>query len=256
MPLIHTCSAPRQTVHKRFPAKRPAGYCPSVLTFGPPPRELKRSLSDLLVAGAVSQDLHAAFVQTLAANNGNLGPTWTALRANKNIPAADLTTLNTVLSAGELLTGNLPLVKDTLQRLANQSLASLSDLALLDESDWVARITAIDPDATTIPQVLPGDTAADRVARFAKSLATRFAGRFSTTAFRGALSKATTTPFANKDEIVSFLAANATFNLHKTSIDQYLVKNKGTISAPALSELKTAQRLHRVSPHYATEIGR
>ena len=212
----------------------------------------KTSLSDLLVAGAVSQDLHAAFVQTLAANNGNLGPTWTALRANKNIPAADLTTLNTVLSAGELLTGNLPLVKDTLQRLANQSLASLSDLALLDESDWVARITAIDPDATTIPQVLPGDTAADRVARFAKSLATRFAGRFSTTAFRGALSKATTTPFANKDEIVSFLAANATFNLHKTSIDQYLVKNKGTISAPALSELKTAQRLHRVSPHYAT----
>jgi hypothetical protein len=212
----------------------------------------KTSLNDLLVAGAVPSDLQTAFVQALAADNGNLGPAWTALRANKNIPAADLTTLNTVLSAGELLTGNLPLVKDALQRLADKSLATISDLALLDESDWVARIAAVDPEATSIPQVLPADTAAERILRFAKALAARFAGRFATTAFRGGLLKATSSAFTQKDELVSFLAANTTFNLHTTSIDQYLVKNSVTISPPGLSELKTAQRLHRVSPHYAT----
>jgi Resolvase, N terminal domain len=108
----------------------------------------KTPLNDLLAAGAVAQNVQTAFVQAYAANGGRLGPTWKTLRADKSLATADLTTLNTVLSAGELLTGNLPLVKDTLKRLADKSLASLKDLALLDEADWEARIRSVDPDAT------------------------------------------------------------------------------------------------------------
>ena len=212
----------------------------------------KTALNDLLAAGSVAQNVQTAFVQAYAANSGKLGPTWKTLRADKSLPAADLATLNTVLSAGELLTGNLPLVKDTLQRMSQKTLASLSDLALLDQSDWEARISQVDPGATSIPQVLPGDTAAVRIARFAKSLAARFAGRFQTTAFVGGLSKAKTTAFAHKDELISFLSANPKFNLRSTHIDHFLASNKLAISAPALDELKAAQRLHRVSPHYAT----
>ena len=213
----------------------------------------KTPLNDLLAAGNVAAMLQVTFVETFAANNGALGATWRALRADKSFNPTELDALNTVLKSGELLTGNLPLVKDTLQRLSDGSLANLDDLALMDEADWVTRIEQADPSATSIPQVLPNDTAADRIARFAKSLAGRFAARYPTTAFRGALMKATeNSPFRETQTLVRFLAANASFDLHATSIDHYLVNNKLTINAPALAELKTAQRLHRVAnypPH-------
>ncbi len=80
----------------------------------------KTSLNDLLAAGSVAQNVQGAFTRAYAANGGRLGPTWKTLRADKSLTKADLATLNTVLSAGELLTGNLLLVKDTLQRLSRR----------------------------------------------------------------------------------------------------------------------------------------
>jgi hypothetical protein len=213
----------------------------------------KTSLNDLLAAGNVADTVKAAFTQAYADNAGQLGPTWTALRANRNLSSADLAMLKTTLSVGELLTGNLPLVKDTLSRLSQKTLATVQELALLDENDWMARITAVDPQATTIPQVLPTDTPQQRIARFAKALAGRFAGRYPTTAFAGGLSKAQTSAFANtKTELISFLTANPSLSFRHTNIDQFIATNKTAISAPALADLKTAQRLSRISPHYPT----
>lgn len=213
----------------------------------------KTALNDLLAAGKVASAVKRAFVAAYSANSGRLGPTWTALRANKALPAADLATLSTTLSLGELLTGNLPLVNDTLDRLAKKTLASIQDLALLDESDWAARITSLDPTAASIPQVLPEDTAEQRIARFAKSLASRFASRFPTTAFAGGLTRAASTSFADtRQELVTFLSAQPTLSLKHTNIDRFLASNKVTLSRAALSDLKTAQRLFRLSPHFAT----
>jgi Tc toxin complex TcA C-terminal TcB-binding domain/Neuraminidase-like domain/Putative peptidoglycan binding domain/Salmonella virulence plasmid 28.1kDa A protein len=211
----------------------------------------KTPLNDLLAAGNVTDAVKTAFVEAYAANSGQLGPTWRALRANKKLPSADLATLNRTLSLGELLTGNLPLINDTFQRLKRGTLANVQNLALLDETDWVARIAAIDPEGNSIRQVLPGDTAQQRIERFAKELAARFSSRYPTTAFAGGLSKAKSSSFQSKDELVSFLMANPTLSFHKTNIDHFLATNKLTISALALADLKTAQRLFRASPHYA-----
>lgn len=212
----------------------------------------KTPLSSLLAAGNTTSAVQTAFVAAFAANGGRLGPTWKALRANKSLSTADLATLNTTLSVGELLTGNLPLVNDTLQRLAQKTLARVSDLALLDENDWIARITALDPQAASIPSVLPNDTPATRIARFAKALTERFAGRYPSTAFVGGLTKAQSSSFQTKAELISVLTANPSLNLKKTNIDQYVATKKVTISAPALAELKSAQRLFRISPHYVS----
>ena len=212
----------------------------------------KTSLNDLLAAGAASAAAQAAFVQAYAANNGQIGPTWTQLRQNKNLTAADFTGLNTILNVGELLTGNLPLVKDTLNRLSTGSLSNVQNLALLDESDWVARITQVDPEASSIPQVIPSDTPQQRIARFAESLYKRFSGRYPTTAFAGGLSKAASSSFQSKVELTTFLTANPALSFKTTNVDQFLATNKLTMSAAALADLKTAQRLFRISPHYTT----
>ena len=68
----------------------------------------KTPLNDLLAAGGVSPAVQAAFTSAYAASNGQLGPTWKALRANTALPAADLAILDTTLSLGELLSRESP----------------------------------------------------------------------------------------------------------------------------------------------------
>jgi hypothetical protein len=212
----------------------------------------KTSLIDLFSTGGVSDAAKTAFLQAYAGNVGKLGPTWKVLRANKGLTPADLAALNTTLSLGELLTGNLPLIKDSLSRLSQKTLASVQDLALLDEDDWAQRITSVDPNATSIPQVLPDDTPQQRIARFAKALASRFAGRYPSTAFAGYLSKAPNSSFGKtKSELVSFLSANPKFQIKRSNIDQFVAQNKIAISGAALADMKLAQRLFRLSPHAA-----
>jgi hypothetical protein len=210
------------------------------------------SLNDLFAAGEVTQAVQSAFVQAYAKNNEQLEPTLATLRENEDLPVADLDTLDTTLSLGELLTGNIPLISDTLSRLSGKTLASPQDLALLDENDWIARITDVDPDRKSIPSVTPGDTPEQRIAQFATSLAARFTDRYPTTAFVGGLSKAKTSAFRAKDEMVTFITSNPKFEFKTTSIDQYIVTNKTRLSSAAVADLKTAQRLFRISPSYST----
>ncbi len=210
------------------------------------------SLNDLFAAGKVTQAVQSAFVQAYAKNNEQLEPTLATLRENKELPVADLDSLDTTLSLGELLAGNIPLIGDTLGRLSGKTLASPQDLALLDENDWIARITDVDPDRKSIPSVAPGDTPEQRVAQFATSLAARFTSRYPTTAFVGGLAKAKTSAFDAKDEIVTFITSNPKFEFKATSVDQYIVTNKTKLSSAALADLKTAQRLFRISPSYST----
>ena len=211
----------------------------------------KTPLNDVLAAAGVDPAASTAFVQAYAASGKRLRPTWKALRANTALTNEQLAALNTALNASELLGGNVVLVKDTMQRLAQGGLTKVRDLALLDETDWVARIQELDPEASTIPPVLPDDAPAQRITRFAKALAERFASRYLTTAFAGGLGKAATSSFAAREELVSVLSAHPTFNLRRTNIDQYVARNNVEISAPALDSLKTLQRLSLLSPHYA-----
>lgn len=212
----------------------------------------KTPLNDVLSAAGVEAAVSAAFTQAYAASGKRLRTTWKLLRADPALTKEQLATLNTALNASELLGGNLVLVKDTLQRLARGELASVQNLALLDEADWVARIERLDPQASTIPQVLPDDTPAQRIARFAKALAERFQSRYLTTTFLGSLSKAAGSAFAAREELVSVLAANPRLNLRRTNIDRYVARNNLELSTEALGSLKTLQRLSFLSTRYAT----
>src|ERR1039458_4717139 len=166
-------------------------------------------------------------------------------------PGNWLATLETTLSAGEHLSGHLPLVKDTLARLSQEALASVQNLALLDESDWMARIAAVDPQAASITQVLADDTVLTKTTRIAKALSERFAARYPTTAFASRLSKAQTSSFAEtKDELAAFLIANPAFTFQHTNVDHFVASNKVTLSARAVADVKAAQRLARLCPDY------
>jgi hypothetical protein len=213
----------------------------------------KTALNDLLTAGGVADAAKTAFAREYARNNGHLEATRQVLRANNNLQAADLDTLDLTLTAGELLAGNVPLVKDTLSRLPQKTLTGVQNLALLDENDWTAKITEVDPQAASIPAVLPDDTPQQKIFLFAKGLSARFSAKYPTTAFAGRLSKDQASSFAKtKDELVGFLTANPTFAFKSTNIDHFIATNKISISADALADAKTAQRLSRIAGDYAS----
>jgi hypothetical protein len=208
------------------------------------------SLNELLAAGAFPPSVHTAFLQSYAASGKRLDRTWDALRTDTRLAEADRAALNDVLSVGELLGGHLPLVRDTLRRLGQRTLASLQDLALLSQKDWEARIREVNADAVTTPRGSRNDMAADHIVRLAASLTQRLAERYPTPAFVGGLSRTPESSFATRDELVSCLAANPGFDLRLGNIDQFVAGNTLSISPAALAELKAVQRLHRILPHY------
>jgi hypothetical protein len=211
----------------------------------------KTSLSDLLNAGGISEAVQASFVKAFADHDRHLESTRATLRAKKELVSEDLDKLDVTLCAGKALGGNLLLVKDTFSRLSQKQLASVQDLALLDENDWVARITALDPEAASIAPVFPDDPASRRIARFAKALTERFAAEYPTTTFAARLAKAQTSSFADtKDELVTFLTAHPKFDLKTTNIDHFVATNKVTLSAAALRDAKIALRLWRLGQGY------
>ncbi|HEY1892793.1 MAG TPA: neuraminidase-like domain-containing protein [Steroidobacteraceae bacterium] len=209
------------------------------------------SLNDLLAAGNVDQSTRSAFTRAYAASGARLDATWAALQADKNVTPAQLATLGTTLSAGELLAGNLPLVKDTLQRLLQGTLTSVQNLALLDATDWAARIQQVDPQATSIASSSANDTP-QRIATFSKALADGIAVRYPTTAFLGGLQKAQSSSFKARSELIQVLTAHPDIDLSAAVLDQYVATNQLKLSATALSDLKTVQRLQRLSPGYAS----
>ena len=202
--------------------------------------------------GDVSEHVQTAFIQAYAASGRRLGPTWKTLRADKTLTEADLAALNTVLSGRAFERSSSPGQRHFARRLSNKTLARLKDLALLDQSDWEARIRSLEPEATTIPPERPGDTPADRIAHFAQALAPQLAARFGSSSFLGGLSKAKASSFGTSPELVTFLTANPSFDIGLTSVDQFVAANKSTISVAGLADLKTAQRLYRVVPDYAS----
>ena len=86
----------------------------------------KTPIGDVLNAAGVDAAVGAAFIKAYAAAGGRLGPTWKALRADKTLTKQQLATLNTALNASELLGGNVVLVKDTMQRLAQGALKGVA----------------------------------------------------------------------------------------------------------------------------------
>lgn len=210
----------------------------------------KTPLSTLLKAAAVDPAVSSAFLQAYAASGRQLSAAWKTLNADKALEPAALTHLGTTLRLGALLAGNLPLLQDSLARIDAKNLASVRDLALLSASDWESRIERVDPNAASIPQVTPGDTAAERTERFAKALAQRLELRYPTTAFVGGLQRTPGSAFRTRETLITFLSANPTLSLRRSNIDKFMVTNKLNLAADALAELKLAQRLHRTVPQY------
>ncbi len=210
----------------------------------------KTALKDLLAKGNVSAQVQAAFGKAYTEAEGRWRVTWQTLSSNPQFPEQELATLRTTLRLGSLLRGNLTVFGDALARV-QQPGSSIRDLARMDQSDWVARITEIDPQANSIPAVVPNETPQQRIQRYASRISANFANRYPTAAFAGGLAKAQNSLFQEKEALLGFFNAQPKFSLGASNIDQFIAKNQVQLAPAAVNELKTAQRLFRVSRNFS-----
>jgi hypothetical protein len=210
----------------------------------------KTGLKDLLEAGGVAAEDQAAFIQAYSDTGRSLSETWRRLRADEGMSKAARSRLYVVLRLGEQLAGNLIAIKDTLQRLDSGEIASVRHLSLMDVDDWSARMRALDAPAETISQVVPGQTAEERIGRYARAVVSRLARREPTLAFAGALDKAKASSFTTKGEMAAFIKTNPKFDFKKTHIDRFVAAGKLSMTPEGIAELKIAQRLHRIALGY------
>jgi hypothetical protein len=180
------------------------------------------TLNQVLTAGSVPQAVQTAFLQAYSSNGGQVVAAVSTVSANASISKADVATLTSTLTASQLFLGSTLLVQATLPQLAGGTLANLQSLALVTTSEWVTRITALDPQGSTLPPLSTGDSPTARIAAFAASVTSQIAEAYPTMAFAGALQQNPNVNLTTRAQLASFLVANPTFDLAGTNIDQFV----------------------------------
>ncbi len=190
----------------------------------------------LLDAGNIPTATQNQFYQAYVAAGAQIDTVWTTLQSD-GVSSALLTQLQNTVTAGDLLPESLPLIKDTLARIAAGTLASVDDLAQLSDADWEARLRSLGTDAGTVTSL-------------AQTLTVRFAALYPATALAGAFKAAQTSSFQSHTQLVALLAAHPTIDLVQSDLTTW--KPKGFRSRPqVLADLKAAQRLSRVASSFS-----
>lgn len=213
----------------------------------------KTPLRDLLATGKLSGAVQERFLQIYADNLERPRAFWKIVKKDPAFSPQIVDQIKTTLTAGELLSGHLPLIDSVLGDVAGQRVSGLRDLAKLDKGGWARRLREVDPDAAQIKPMLPDETPDQRIVRFGAILEARFESRFPTAAFAARLDRAPTEGSAipERRAMAGFLQEHAALDLARMSIDRYVVENKVEVSAPTLDALKMTQRLFRLAPRYA-----
>jgi hypothetical protein len=215
----------------------------------------KTPLSTVLATGNVPDELQTKFLNLYAANPKDVDGAIAQLQKDPAVTKQDLATLRFTLGAGELLSGNLPLLQHAVAQRSAGSIKGAGDLARLDVAGWTTVLNQVDPSATSIPPVLPGETPQQRIARLATTLAYRFEKRFPTPALADRLANDSAPPLASSTDVNTFLTNNFSLELRDMHLDRFLRDYPTALNgigdpAATVNDLKRIQRVFRLFPSY------
>ncbi|HSS03156.1 MAG TPA: neuraminidase-like domain-containing protein, partial [Kofleriaceae bacterium] len=169
--------------------------------------------------------------------------------------------LRFTLEAAALLGNHLPLVRQVQELRAAKKISTTRDLARFDEMDWAELLGKADPDGSKISSAAHPAIAStggrDRVAVFARALATRLGDRYPTTALAGRLAKGKAAlPLTESAAVQRFLSRAPSFCIRHTNIDRF-VHDMGADTLPTggdhaqiIADLKTLQRGYKLTSRF------
>lgn len=209
-----------------------------------------QNLKTLLNNSKIKQQDYTTIAQVFSENKGINTGFWESLKADANSlsPAAVADFANTV-EIGNATKNHLPTLQFFKSKIvANSQFKTASSFAKLNENEIAG---LINENGKQVPDNIPGDTPAQRVAAYAAAIKKRLDVLFPAVSMvaeikRGGNGANTLT---NISDVETFLDANPELNFRQENIDKYLADKNITLNEKTLNDVKTVQRVYKLTAH-------
>ncbi|MEP7304387.1 MAG: hypothetical protein ABJA98_02605 [Acidobacteriota bacterium] len=224
------------------------------------PTGLPATLATILGLAISEPKLIEQFLTSYQSWDKDLAGFWKQMAVQgKPLPAATLVKAQHAIQLGGVTGYHPQMTKALLDILGTTAAPTLRDLARWDENDWTAFVKQVGQknQIVAVPPVIPGDGDSARIGNYAKTLARVLADAFPTAALAGRLAKDTQPPFKAPGDVGTFLNNNPTFDFAQHPVYSLVAKDSpfklAGVQNPAvfLNDMKSAQRLFRLTPDYA-----
>ena len=211
-----------------------------------PDGHVETSLSGLLGTIGLSAAQQSVLLTRYALHQGTIQEFWTTLKADPEFGQPTLVEgLQFTLQLGTLAGGYVPLVKELQDRRKIGQIKNIQDLATLQHEDWMVLVND-----TGTPPGTPGETEAERVEYYAKTLEQTIEVAFSTPVIVAGLKRRNS---PDQQDLLRFFDNSPDFTF-ETNIDRYLLEKSDaavagiTDVAKMTQQLKQQQRVYNLAP--------
>ncbi len=236
-----------------------------------PPAPGATPVRDVLAAALTTPEKQQTFFELYANVEGPVSELWASLREHPEL-GGDVDTLQTTLRLGFLTHNHVPLVQHLQGAIADGSLArvkpaargaraamlplgELSDLAALDEGDWLGLIQGDGGETPPIgfPEITPGESDEEKAANYASAITATVEAAFPT---QFVASRTAESGEAGADDLGLFFENNPQFDIRTTRVDAYVAENPGALEGlsdpeTAVAALNRMQRTYLLAGDYS-----
>lgn len=215
------------------------------------PEDEKQMTLLRLVKGVLTRKpLQERFMRLYAKHTGSVAEFWKKIEDDAQL-SKSASELKFSVLVGNLGKNHLPLVEAI---RTNGNLRNLTDLARLNENDW---LVLINEQGVGTPPEFEGENDADNAKRYARAIARAVETAAPTTYFAARLNE---TELEGKEDVLRFLEVNQGFDLKENRLDAFLETHPEALNVfpdktAVTDQLKRVQRVYRIAAHAKSAIG-
>ncbi len=223
----------------------------SAFTLSKPLLTANGTLQSLLSLSSIPPQQNNLVADTFISSRGFNDNFWEALNAQSSVINADsIKDFSATVDLGVITKNHIPTLQFIKNNLgAGKQFNIISDVAKLDRDGFIA---LINNNSGSIPDNIPGNTPADKIATYAGILQSRAEKLYPAVAMVAAVKKNNASQFSAITAVETFIDQNQNYNIKKSNLDQYIKENNLSPAADTITQLKVVQRINRVAPDSLT----
>jgi hypothetical protein len=192
----------------------------------------------------------ARFLNSFVQHDGTIEDFWQTIRQDTQFDAEQIKELQLTLQLGLLTQNHAPLLRELQKHKPLRSIASLRDLAGMEQSDWMSLVQSKD---VGVPDEVPGQTAEEKSRNYVQGIMQLMETAFPSATVAANLAR------ANRPEhrdVIQFFNNSSDFDLETDHIDSYLADhgarafNRVGDKDGLVNQLKSMQRVFNITPRY------
>ena len=206
------------------------------------------SLKGLLASSTVDP-AHYVSVADAFLKHKNFGPEfWADVSARPaDFGGANaIQDLKTTVEVGQVTKNFGPMLAALKQKINDQTFKSARDLAKLTRDEWVELIHA---HGGQVPANIDGQTAVDKVQKYAATLVSQSEQMFPAVALVATVARSPNNPLPHVKGVETLMDAHPDFDLRTGNLDVFVKQQAINMDEATLTEARVIQRVHRIAPN-------